>query len=142
MKQNIIIEIICFLLIILFVYAALSKLFAYADFKNQLTRSPLVKNWAGVVAFVLPAVELIAAGLLTLSTTRKAGLLLSFVLMALFTGYIIYMLLFEKNLPCSCGGVLKKLTWKQHIVFNIFFLLTAIAGMRLEKNKNHKQIAY
>jgi len=145
MKQNTIIEIIYFLLILLFVYAALSKLFNYAEFKSQLTRSPLINNWSAQIANVLPATELITAGLLTINVTRKAGLALSLILMTLFTGYIIYMLLFEKNLPCSCGGVLKQLTWKQHLLFNVFFLLISFAGIILQKNNktvHTKQEAY
>ena len=135
MKQNVIIEIICFLLILLFVYTGLSKLFNYAEFKSQLSRSPGLEDWSAVIAIVLPIAELITAGMLAVTMTRRAGLILSFTLIVLFTGYIIYMLLFEKNLPCSCGGVIKEMTWKQHLVFNIFFLLMALAAMRLQKNK-------
>lgn len=142
MKHNIIIEIICFLLIALFVYAAFSKLFTYTDFKNQLSRSPFIKEWPGTIAIVLPLAELLIATMLIVNVTRRAGLIISFIMLTLFTVYIIYMLVFEKNLPCSCGGVLKQLTWKQHLLFNLFFAGIAFAGIRLEKNISHKQIAY
>lgn len=141
MKQNTLIEIICFLLILLFVYAALNKLLSYAEFKNQLTRSPLIKNWSAPIAIVLPVTELITAGLLSISVTRKTGMALSFILLTLFSGYVIYMLLFEKNLPCSCGGVLKQLTWKQHLLFNLFFLLISFAGIILQKNKKQSTLS-
>jgi putative oxidoreductase len=51
--------------------------------------------------------------------------------MLLFTFYILYMLLFEKHLPCSCGGVLKEMTWKQHLVFNLFFTAIAFTGLKI-----------
>ncbi|MDB5199266.1 MAG: hypothetical protein JWO92_1229 [Chitinophagaceae bacterium] len=135
MKQNILIEMVCFLLILLFVYAALSKLIDYSNFKIQLSRSPLIKASATYLAIILPALELITAGMLMVPSSRIAGLFLAFVVLSLFTFYIIYMLLTEKKLPCSCGGVLKQITWKQHILFNVFFLLIAFAGIKME-NKN------
>jgi hypothetical protein len=124
------------------VYAALSKLFDYEEFKNQLSRSPLIKNLSTTIAIILPATELIVAIMLTIKSLREYGLTLSIVLMIVFTFYIMYMLLFEKNLPCSCGGVLKQMTWKQHLLFNIFFLLTAFTGIIFEKNKNKSQIGF
>lgn len=131
MKTGVIIEVICFFLILLFVYAAFSKLYNYSEFKGQLSRSAVIKNWADVLAVVLPVTELIIAGTLMVNITRRTGLVLSFILMILFTAYIIYMLGFEKDLPCSCGGVLKQLTWKQHLVLNIFFLLISFAGIKI-----------
>jgi hypothetical protein len=68
------------------------------------------------------------------STTRKYGLVTSTILMAIFTIYISYMLLFTSNLPCSCGGVLKQLNWSQHLVFNVIFLLLSIMALWLSNN--------
>lgn len=143
MKQNIIIEIICFLLVLLFVYAAFSKLFNYGEFKSQLSSYPLLKESATAISILLPFTEIIIATMLMLNITRRTGMALSFIMMALFTAFIVYMLVFEKNLPCSCGGVLKQLTWKQHIAFNLIFLLMAFTGWMLErKNNNQEHIAY
>jgi hypothetical protein len=141
MKQKTLSEIIATLLILLFVYAGASKLFVYNEFKSQLGRSPVVKSIAPYLAFILPLTEFITAGMLAVTATRSKGFLLSAILMTLFTGYIIYMLLFEKHLPCSCGGVLEQLTWKQHLLFNIFFLGIALAGIRIETHENLKRFA-
>ena len=46
MKQKVTIEIISFLLILLFVYAVSSKLFDYNTFKIQLSNSPFLKPFA------------------------------------------------------------------------------------------------
>jgi hypothetical protein len=134
--KKIMVEIICFLLVLLFVYAALSKLFNYEDFKFQLHASPLIKSLAIPLSIILPVTELITAGMLVITITRKTGLILSFILLFVFTGYIVYMLLTQAHLPCSCGGVLKQLTWKEHIIFNSFFLVLAAVGIRIEKNIN------
>lgn len=129
MKKNITIEIISSLLILLFVYAGLSKLFNYSEFKNQLLASPLFQQYGSTIAIVLPLVELLTAAMLAINITRRTGLIISFLMMTLFTAYIIYMLFFASYLPCSCGGVLKNMTWNQHLVFNVFFLLLSLAGI-------------
>ncbi|HEY0667168.1 MAG TPA: MauE/DoxX family redox-associated membrane protein [Sphingobacteriaceae bacterium] len=119
------------LLIMLFVYAGLSKLMDYSTFRFQLGRSPYVTGIAGFVAWFMPAAELIAALLLTFQRTRLFGFYLSFLLMVLFTGYIYAMLHYSPFLPCSCGGVLSAMSWEQHLYFNIFFVLVALAGTLL-----------
>ncbi len=56
----------------------------------------------------------------------------------LFAGYIGYMLVFVKHLPCSCGGVLQGLSWGQHLLFNLLFLLLAVMGTLLESKPKKK----
>jgi len=129
--KKILSEIISFLLVLLFIYAAFSKLLNYNEFKDQLSRSPLIHSLAVPVSITLPLAEFIAAVLLCIEQTRKIGLALSFVMMLFFTFYILYMLLFEKHLPCSCGGVLRQMTWKQHLVFNIFFTAISFIGIKI-----------
>ncbi len=138
MKKDTTIEIICGLLILLFVYTALSKLLAYRSFTTVLGKSPLIQGKAALVAWLLPTIELIASALLLMPSTRKMGLYASFFLMLLFTLYIAYMLLFTQNLPCSCGGAIGRLTWKQHLVFNILFTALAFVGARLHGDVAHK----
>lgn len=138
MKRTVSIEIISSLLILLFVYTAVSKLLDYSVFQSQLSRSPLIGFMAGSIAWALPAAELAIAAMLFVPQTRLWGLYSSFALVALFTLYIGYMMAFVTNRPCSCGGVLKQMTWGQHLVFNIFFTLLALAGIWLLK-KNRKQ---
>jgi hypothetical protein len=121
-------EIISWLFIVLFVYAAASKILDYSNFKAQLGRSPLLArfwNWIWVV----PALEILIALLLPITKTRLLGLYASFSLMTMFTAYIIAILQFSEFIPCSCGGVLQKMGWTQHLWFNIVFILLALAGI-------------
>lgn len=140
MKRNTIVEIITALLIVLFVYAALSKLLAYQLFVAQLHTHPYLKHFGGFIAWSLPLTEFIVAVLLIFSPTRLASLYASVILLMIFTIYLVLMLLSGKDLPCSCGGVINGLNWKQHIVFNIGFTGLAITGIVLEKKQN-KQTA-
>jgi hypothetical protein len=128
MKRSLIAELVIGSLILLYIYTATSKLLDFGSFRHVLSRSPLIGHYAPVVAWILPSVEILISLLLILPQTRRIGLWCSFVLMLTFTGYVGYMLAFTPHLPCSCGGVLKQMTWKQHLVFNTFYSIIALLG--------------
>lgn len=132
---TILVEIIPALLILLFVYTATSKIITHNLFVYTLNRSPLLEQFSVPVSWILPAIELLISFLLIVPRWRHMGLILSTLLMSLFTLYLGYMVAFAPHLPCSCGGVLKELTWKQHLLFNIFFTVLAFAGWSLIKRK-------
>src|SRR5690606_28338776 len=59
---------------------------------------------------------------------RYFSLFASYLLIVMFTAYILIILNFSDFIPCSCGGVLEKLSWTQHLLFNIAFIaLSCIA---------------
>ncbi|MEO6683974.1 MAG: MauE/DoxX family redox-associated membrane protein [Ginsengibacter sp.] len=136
-------DIISGLLILLFVYAAASKLFDYEQSGMQLSRSPVIGDYAGVLAWLVPAMELLIAGMLTILATRLTGLYASLLLLLAFTGYIAGMLFFQEHLPCSCGGVIALLSWKQHLFFSLFFIGLSgfgIVVLKKEKKLNSQKI--
>src|SRR5438046_74733 len=102
MKKQKIVEIIAALFILLFVYTALSKLYDPGKFNWSLGQSPLISNYASVIVWLLPSVELLVAALLFIPKTRKAGLYSSLGMMGVFTLYVAYLVLFTPNPPCSC----------------------------------------
>jgi hypothetical protein len=138
MKQKIFTEIISFLLTLLFVYAATAKLLEYPRFKDQLSVEPLIASYKNILAWLLPAVELGVAALLTVKNTRFYGLYASLILLIVFTGYIAGMLLSATSLPCSCGGVINGLSWKEHLLFNLFFIAISIAGIVLKRKEKYQ----
>ncbi|MDM1496661.1 hypothetical protein HX063_14785 [Myroides odoratimimus] len=111
--------IVRYFVVLLFVYAAISKLITFDEFKVQLTQSPLLSMYAGIIAYLVVISELVIAFLLTLRTKRLLGLYLSYGLMVAFTIYIYLILNYSDFIPCSCGGVLEKLGWNEHLWFNI-----------------------
>lgn len=117
-----------FLLIILFCYTGISKLTDDDGFRKVLYESPLIHKGADTIAWLLPAAELIVVLLLFFERTRRAGLYASLLLLVLFTLYLLYMVLFVAQLPCSCGGVLSKMSWTQHVFFNLFFIVLNLIG--------------
>lgn len=131
MKKDITINIICGLFIFLFVYASIAKLLEFHSFKAVLSQSPLIAGYAMIIALLLPFAEIGIAVLLLFPSMRRIGLYASFALLLLFTGYIAYMIVFTPHLPCSCGGVIKQMSWLQHLVFNIAWILLALIGIWL-----------
>jgi putative oxidoreductase len=115
--------------VFLFVYTASAKLFEFTSFRDVLFLSPLIGRYAGFYALAVPTIELIAVGLLLYKGTEKAGMYSCFFLMVLFSCYIGYMLLTENNLPCSCGGVLRSMSWPEHLVFNLALALLALVNI-------------
>lgn len=135
--KNAIVDIICLLYILLFVYAAISKLLEFQNFQAQLGQSPLLSAYTGFVSYSVLIVELVIALLLAIPKSRYVAMLASFGLMLMFTAYIIVILNYSSFLPCSCGGILEKLGWKEHLIFNITFtILAVLASVFMATNKS------
>ena len=125
----------CFLLILLFTYTAVSKWLNMEAHLYAIRNQPFSRPVNDFLAHALPVTEIITVILLVIHTSRLWGLYLSLLLMFLFTGYVLAILLgLFGRIPCSCGGVIKLLGWKEHLVFNIFFLAISIAAIRLHKH--------
>jgi uncharacterized membrane protein YphA (DoxX/SURF4 family) len=131
MKKQFVADFIASLFILLFVYAALSKLLDYDEFRVQVSKSPLLTAFTGWVIWLVPAVEIVIALLLAIPRWRLPALYASFTLMVMFTAYIVAILHFSDFIPCSCGGILQNMNWDQHLVFNIFFIVLALTGVLL-----------
>src|SRR5579862_2783084 len=129
------------LLILLFVYAATSKLLDYQKFRVEIGQSPILTAIASWIAWLVPATGIGISVLLAYSRSRLAALYASFSLMVMFTTYIIAILKFSDYIPCSCGGILQNMQWPEHLIFNIVFVLIAFAGIMLyDKPVNRKNI--
>jgi len=129
MKKQWAIKIISMLLIILWVYAAGSKLIVYHVFAFQLARQPLPSWSKPILQWTLPAVELLTVALLSFPKTLNQGFMLSFLLLAAFTLYVGFGLAHVySKVPCSCGGILNGASWGEHLVFNIVFTILAFIG--------------
>ncbi len=129
------VEIISSLFILLFVYTAISKWLDFASFKAVIAESPLIGSVFYAVAWLLPLLELCVAGLLLFPSTRTMGLYAAAILMIAFTTYIIYMLLYASKLPCSCGGVIKYLSWRTHLVFNTIWIVLSVIAIKQDASK-------
>lgn len=125
------------LIILLFTYTAFSKILDHDVFVGQLKVSPLkpIKAFAGVLAMAIPIIELIMVfGLLT-DRFRYYTLYAVGILFVLFEIYIGGLMISGLRLPCSCGGVISLMSWKQHLIFNLAFIVITIAAISLIKKE-------
>ncbi|QQU02176.1 MauE/DoxX family redox-associated membrane protein [Myroides odoratus] len=134
--------IISYFYILLFVYAAISKLITFEAFQVQLTQSPLLSAYANIIAYLVLGAELLFALLLCTKTTRLLGLYLSYGLMVAFTLYIYLILNYSDFIPCSCGGILEKMGWNEHLWFNIIVSLLALIALFLDDRGKLKIIVF
>ncbi len=140
LKPATIIDIISALFILLFVYTAINKFMAINDLKFVLKEYPLIGGMPILVAWTLPVTELIVALWLFIPRFRLLGLYSSLALMTAFTLYLGYMLAFTTKLPCTCGGMLQKLSWPQHFIFNIFFIALAAIAIWFYKKQGKQKV--
>lgn len=119
------VKLISYLFVLLFFYAAANKLLDYQKFVVQIGQSPILTPYASLIAWLIPGAELLIAIALVFNRTLLAALYASLSIMMMFTAYIVIILNLAERIPCNCGGILGKLQWHEHLVFNIFFVLLA-----------------
>ncbi|HEX9601197.1 MAG TPA: MauE/DoxX family redox-associated membrane protein [Mariniflexile sp.] len=141
--KNVLLEVICILYILLFVYAAVNKFLVFDEFVIQIGQSPVLTAYAGWVAWVVPSIEILISLMLVIPRFRLLALYAAFTLMVMFTAYIFIILNFSDHIPCSCGGVLEKLGWTEHLIFNIAFVILAFIGIIImSPQKNDVELNY
>jgi hypothetical protein len=137
-----ILQVISFLLILLWMYAALSKLFDFSSFKEQMGRQvlfPLLKN---KIVYLLPPLEILTALLFLFDFTQKIALYISLIMLSAFTIYIaLGVFKVFARVPCSCGGILHKLGWTDHLIFNFIFLLLTAVGLYIKNREGRMKIS-
>jgi putative oxidoreductase len=142
MTRKIIVEVISSLLVLLFLYTSLSKWLDFKTFTGEMNNQPFPNWMTPWLVWILPVTEVLIVLALLFEKTRLTGLWASFVLMILFTIYTALVLLrVFHRVPCSCGGVIKNLNWKQHLVFNLFFTGISIAAILLKRGELRNKTA-
>lgn len=124
--------------ILLFCYAAISKALDFENFQVQIGQSPLLSAYAGFVSYAIIILELLIVVLLAIPKTNLIGLYSSTALMSAFTIYIYLILNYSDFVPCSCGGILEKMGWTEHLIFNILCVVLGGISVWIDENeKNH-----
>ncbi|WP_312078502.1 MauE/DoxX family redox-associated membrane protein [Chryseobacterium sp.] len=115
--------------ILLFCYASISKALDFENFQVQIGQSPLLSAYAGFVSYAVIILELLIVVLLAIPKTNLIGLYSSTALMSAFTVYIYLILNYSDFVPCSCGGILEKLGWMEHLIFNVVNVVLGFIGI-------------
>src|SRR5699024_905680 len=127
-----------YFLAVLFIYTGVSKLLDVGIFQSQIAQSAMLAPYASILAWLVPVVELLLAGLLLINNTRIWGLLGGAVLMLGFTVYVYLIWTYSPSLPCSCGGVLEAMDWETHLYFNLGTTLLAGTAWYIDSDQtNH-----
>jgi len=135
-RRTVIVHIISALLILLFTYASFSKLVDVKTFTGQMNNQPMPNWMTPYLVWGVPSIEIVIVAALMLDRTRKIGMWASFLLMSAFTVYVSLAVfkVFDR-VPCSCGGVLNKMGWTEHLYFNLFFNLISLWAIFLMRNR-------
>lgn len=137
MKSELQFNIVVFLFIVIYLYAAISKLLIFEGYQLQMNKQPLPDELTLFLTVLIPAVEIALSALLLIPKTRYAGLLLSTAAMIFFTGYIIMILArYFGEIPCACGGLIGSLSWEQHLILNITYVALGFYGLLLGCKRN------
>lgn len=124
------------ILVLLFTYIGINQLIFREDFELNLLNSPLLpipETGIFLLSWFIPILELLAVFLLLWSRTYLLGLYLGIFLFIMYTSYSLGILYFASYIPCSCGGMLKFLSWKQQLWVSLGGLMMAILTFYFNK---------
>lgn len=110
----------------MFSVTAADKIFYFERFENIV--QSLFSGWgAGLIAPVVPLLEVVIVLLLCFATTRRLGFGLAAVALLVFTSVLIYQLAIGQS-SCGCGQLLSWLGSTAHLFANLGLILVAVAG--------------
>ena len=134
--RKVVIEIIAALLVLLFLYASVSKLLGFSLFVDEINNQPFPNWMTPYLVVLIPGSEILIALALLFDRTRMVGFYASLILLFLFTLYsaLVMFNVFD-YVPCSCGGMIKKLNWREHTLFTASFLILSITAIALSRKR-------
>jgi len=134
--MNPIFQLCRFLLITLWVYAGASKLLDYQQTRFEMARQIFDASFADILSWLIPATEVTVALLLLIPLFTRYGLYLSGAMLFVFTIYVVGGVMhWYESVPCSPGGVIRYMTWGQHLLFNLAFLSANITAIIVEPER-------
>jgi len=117
------------ILLLMFCYTTYHKLTDLNKFEATLLKSTLIEEYqVRYLLLIIPSIELIAIFSL-LRINYRIGFFISFFLMLLFTLYLVALNNYSFYKGCSCGGIFNELSYSQHIIVNISFILLSGVGI-------------
>lgn len=125
---------ICLICMFLFLFSAYEKIIEHDQFLSGLKKVSFINQFAGFIAWAVPMLEILISILLIIPKTQKWGLYGFAGTMAVFSLYIIGMLLLQETLPCHCNLIIDKLSWSQHLWFNLAFIALATIAVKFSKS--------
>ena len=118
------------LLAFIWTYTSLDKLFLFEASRKAFHNQTFPAELAEILAYAVPAIELLIALLLLFPVTRWWGYLSSILLLTVFTTYVglIWVGAFPR-VPCNCAGILESMGWAEHFWVNSLMIGISIIGI-------------
>ncbi|GGF43149.1 hypothetical protein GCM10011339_34570 [Echinicola rosea] len=119
--------------VVLWTMTGLEKLIGFGEFQDAIQNQTLPVGISRKLAPLIVFLELLFVPFLLFRKTQKWGLLLSILLMTVFSTYIglVWMGAFPR-VPCSCAGFIESMSWSQHLLFNLTFILLGTLGLMMK----------
>lgn len=112
---------------LIYFYSGIDKLLHFDNFIVNIGRSPFAPSeFLTEIAVCIIMIEIGLSLLLFSKKFRKLSLFLLSCLSFIFSIYIILMITYSPNLPCSCGGIVNFLNWNEHLALTIYLTLSSI----------------
>lgn len=127
--KNMITELSIFILILVWAYTFVSKIFDFETFARQIKGAYLLSSAGAILPYILQVVHIGIILLLLKKSWRKFGLITSLIITVVYTGYLIYILKFAPSIPCSCIAVFRGINWNDQLYFNFVVLAVNIIGL-------------
>lgn len=134
MKKEKLYHICIIMLLILWIPTLTEKVLNFNRFKSDMLSQPFDDNLAPWVFYSIPLLEGGVILLLIKPAYQRLGLILSSILLLIFTVYVSSAILgMWERIPCGCGLIISGMSWHQHFFFNVCFLLISILGLYLHQ---------
>ncbi len=122
-------------LILLFSYTTFHKLIDLHLFRQTLMKSTLIEEYQiNFLLYFIPVIEIVTIFFL-ISDKYITGFYMSLLLMLTFTMYLIALNNFSFYKGCSCGGIFNEMSYFEHIVVNLLFIVISLVSILMNTEK-------
>lgn len=123
MRKQWILEGLMMIIICLYVFVTVNKLVGFEPFITQLKQQRLLKDFATLIAVMVPIWHAALVVLMLIPKTRMLGIWTSMITIMTYNLYIGAMLT-EKfgPIPCNCVGIWHTMSWEAQFIINFGLL--------------------
>lgn len=105
------------LIVIIYSYSFLEKVFHHEQFTMNLLSSPLISDqYVGLLRYAVPAAELLVLIGALFFTQKTTTYHYTFFLSAVFTAYFVFFFVLTRNSKCGCGKLIESLGFLPHLL--------------------------
>lgn len=128
-------DVVSFLVWLVIFFSAINHGINFNRLRNWVRFSPITANFSEPVAYVILAAELSTVLLLLWRKYRIVGLYSSFLLLVVFTGYILTIMWLRHKMPRSFDGIWMNIGWFYQALINFFLLGLTFIGIILNQRE-------